>query len=300
MRGALTADVVAQAFPTLDSVVATGDASANQKSVFRVTLGGAELALKLVPILVDDSKLGAEASETVHARMRREVDILRNAASPHIPVLGSLGPGVVTLCGAHYAYFSEEFIHGSSLREVLSREVRLPVQEAARMGCNIADAIQRLHLQNQVHRDVKPANIMRRAESGDYVLIDPGYALDLSAPSLSKPLAIPGTLAYMSPEQTRLGMKRDLDLRSDFYALGVVMYEALSGVHPYLRPRMRDDELLEAIRTQRVTRPEGLAVSADGIWEPILRLLKKHPHQRFNTTLALVSALEPFMEEAVQ
>lgn len=166
------------------------------------------------------------------------------------------------------------------------------------MGRDAGCAIERLRVLRKVHRDVKPANIMRRYRTGEYVLIDPGYALDMSGPSLTRALAIPGTLAYMSPEQTIIDLKRVLDFRSDLYSLGVVMYEALTGVHPYCAPTMSEQDILQAIRTAQPVEIPGLAVGFDGMWPPILRLLKKRPHQRFSAVSALLRALTPFTEVA--
>lgn len=298
MRSGLDADQVASAFPELAEIAATGDVSANQKCVFRAVMNGEGLALKLIPISGLDSPLEAEGIATILARMEREIGILRAGGSRHLPALGPLEPGVRAVAGEQFAYFTEEFIDGESIRETLAAGGRLPVPEVARLGCGVGRAIERLRVLQKVHRDVKPANIMRRSETGEYVLIDPGYALDMSGPTLTRVLAIPGTLAYMSPEQTVLDLRRTLDFRSDLYSLGVVMYEALTGVHPYRTPAMSDQEVVEAIRTVRPVEREGAALGLEGIWQPILRLLKKRPHQRFSAVGALVSALAPFTEVA--
>lgn len=298
MARALSVEHVACAFPELADVVPTGDASANQKRVFSATMSGERLALKLIRIGGLDAPLEAEGIATVIARMEREISILRAGGSRHLPALGRLEPGIREVAGEQVAYFSEEFIDGESLRETLVAGDRLSVPEVACLGCDISCAIERLRVLQKVHRDVKPANIMRRSRTGEYVLIDPGYALDMSGPTLTRVLAIPGTLAYMSPEQTAADLKRTLDFRSDLYSLGVVMYELLTGVHPYRTPTMSDQELVEAIRTVPPVEVSGVAVGFEGIWQPILRLLKKRPHQRFNAVAALRSALAPFKEVA--
>jgi serine/threonine-protein kinase len=96
---------------------------------------------------------------------------------------------------------------------------------------------------------VRPFGEPGRA-TGEYVLIDLGYALVLTESSLTVPGNIVGTRYYLSPEQMRPHMKRSLDHRSDQFSLGLVMYQAATGCHPFYRPGMTDEEYLEAILRQ--------------------------------------------------
>lgn len=126
-----------------------------------------------------------------------------------------------------WIYFVAELIHGINLRERL-RAGRLPTAEACRIAAELAAALHHAHQQGVLHRDVKPGNVLLD-QSGHAILTDFGIASDAENGSL--PTDVPtGTLAYMSPEQTR---GEALDARSDQFSLGVVLYEMLTCRLPW-------------------------------------------------------------------
>jgi serine/threonine-protein kinase len=109
------------------------------------------------------------------------------------------------------------------------------VEQALEIARQIADALQTAHEQGVIHRDVKPENILI-ARSGHALLADFGIARASAAPAdtMTQAGLTIGTVAYMSPEQA-LG-ERDIDARSDIYALGCVLYEMLTGTPPFTGP----------------------------------------------------------------
>jgi len=135
------------------------------------------------------------------------------------------------------AFIAMEFVDGEDMRETLDRRP-LPVHRSLEVAVEIAEALEAAHEKGIVHRDLKPANIML-TRTGHVKVMDFGLARqvlsevpgqDLTAGvSTTAPGIVPGTLAYMSPEQVR-GLP--VDTRSDIFSFGIVLYEMLTGIDP--------------------------------------------------------------------
>ena len=130
-----------------------------------------------------------------------------------------------------------EYVQGRSLEEWVER-APIPAEEVARLGAAVATALHALHLQDAIHLDVKPSNVIIRP-GGEAVLIDFGLARhghypDLLAEEVRQPV---GSAPYISPEQV-IGVR--WDPRSDVFALGAVLYELATGELPFgTRPPLR-------------------------------------------------------------
>jgi eukaryotic-like serine/threonine-protein kinase len=185
-------------------------------------------------------------------------------------------------------YIVLEYVHGELLRARLKREGRLPIDEAVKIAVRIADALRYLHDHAVVHRDLKPENIMLSLDGG-VKLLDFGIALDttlrkLTWGSLSQSV---GTPDYMAPEQVK--GKRG-DARTDLYALGVILYEMLTGVVPF-----HEDSLYAAMRKKVETLPvppRQLRPEIDpAIEEVVLHALEPNPEDRFESAFEMREAL---------
>jgi beta-lactam-binding protein with PASTA domain len=156
-------------------------------------------------------------------RFRREAQAAAGLNHPHIVAVYDWGEEDDT------SFIVMEYVPGQTLREILQAHERLGPTDAARIAAEIADALSFAHAHGVVHRDVKPGNVLITPQ-GQVKVTDFGIARAETSEPLTKTGAVLGTATYFSPEQAQ-GFK--LDGRSDVYALGVVLYEMVTGVAPF-------------------------------------------------------------------
>jgi eukaryotic-like serine/threonine-protein kinase len=190
-------------------------------------------------------------------RFLREIEVAANLTHPHILPLFDSGEVASLL------YYVMPYVEGESLRDRLTREIQLPVDEAVGIAHNVAAALAYAHGQGVVHRDIKPENIL--FEGDEAVVTDFGIAKAVSAAGgdrLTETGMVVGTAAYMSPEQA--SGERQIDGRSDVYSLGCVLYEILVGEPPYTGPTAqaiiakRFSDPVPSVRRLRPAVPEAL------------------------------------------
>ncbi len=168
-------------------------------------------------------------------RFLAEITTTANLQHPHILPLLDSGQTVGRSDGQEstYLYYVMPFVEGESLRGRLARDKQLPVADAVKIAGEIAGALDYAHRQGVIHRDIKPENIL--LHDGRAVVADFGIALAASRTEggsrMTQTGMSLGTPHYMSPEQA-MG-ERDLDGRTDQYALGCVLYEMLTGEPPF-------------------------------------------------------------------
>jgi serine/threonine-protein kinase len=237
---------------------------------------GRQVALKLLrPELA--AALGPE-------RFLREIQIAARLTHPNILPLLDSGDADGTL------YYVMPYVEGETLRERLTRERQLPVDEAVRIAQRVATALGYAHGQGVVHRDIKPENIL--LTGGEPVVADFGIAKAVSAAGqtrLTESGFAVGTAPYMSPEQA--GAEAQVDGRSDIYALGCVLYEMLAGAPPFSGPTLHAitarklTEPVPPLRTVRDTVPIALE-------QIVFKALARLPADRWATAQQLAEALE--------
>jgi serine/threonine-protein kinase len=163
-------------------------------------------------------------------RFQREISTAAQLQHPH--VLGVYDSGT-TATGQ--LWFTMPYVEGESLRDRLSREHQLPVDDAVRITREVADGLDYAHELGIIHRDIKPENILL-TRRGDALLADFGIARALGGgggdTTLTATGVALGTPQYMSPEQAT--GERTIDARSDVYTLGAVCYEMLTGEPPFV------------------------------------------------------------------
>jgi serine/threonine-protein kinase len=216
-------------------------------------------------------------------RFLHEITTTANLHHPHILGLHDSGQVNGTV------FYVMPFIPGESLRDRLTREKQLPVDDAVRITREVASALDYAHRQGIIHRDIKPENIL--LHDGSALVADFGIALAASRTGgtrMTETGMSLGTPHYMSPEQA-MG-ERELGPRSDVYALGCVAYEMLSGEPPFTGPTPQAivaraiTDPPRSLRSQRASVPEHVEAA-------ILQSLEKLPADRFNTAGAFGEAL---------
>jgi serine/threonine-protein kinase len=215
-------------------------------------------------------------------RFVREVELVSNLTHPHIvPIFASGEAGGLL-------YYTMPYVEGESLRQRLEREKQLPLDEALRIGRDVAEALDYAHRHGVVHRDIKPGNIL--LQDGRAMVADFGIARAVQKAGATKVTTsgvIVGTPQYMSPEQAAGG---EVDRRSDLYSLACVIYEMLAGQAPFTGPTTESviHQLLTAIpRPVTELRPGVPAALA----EVLTRALAKTPADRFTTAARFAEAL---------
>ncbi|MBK9264871.1 MAG: serine/threonine protein kinase [Polyangiaceae bacterium] len=238
------------------------------------------------------------------ARFRREAVLLGKLHSEHVSQV------IEQITDPKFGLLLVmEFVDGESLADLLDRRRRLPVPEVIAIGIDIARAIGVLHEANIIHRDLKPENvIMRRLPGGaaKAVLIDFGFARldphgqgkrpnDEALTGITRADTMLGTVAYMAPEQVL--NSRDVGRAADVYALGAILYRAMSGRHAfgdvddvaYARAKL-DGEAPPLIADR--SSPVAAAVA-----KIIMRALKRRPVERYDRIEMMLKELVAVRDE---
>jgi serine/threonine-protein kinase len=225
-----------------------------------------------------------EVAATIGAeRFLKEIETTAGLRHPHILPLYDSGEAGGAL------FYVMPFVEGESLRDRLTRERVLPIEEALAVAREVADALGYAHSRGIVHRDIKPENIL--LEGGHAVVADFGIARAVSAAGgerLTQTGLTVGTPLYMSPEQA--AGSPEIDGRSDLYSLACVVYEMLGGEPPFTGPNAA-----AVTRQHLVTEPAPITNKRPGVPAAVsgalARALAKDPADRFSPAAQFAQAL---------
>ena len=223
-----------------------------------------------------------EADPVLYDRFKREQEIGQKLDHPYVMK-------VLPNPDASQIYMVMEWVDGRLLRQILMQEKKFPVERAVTLTRKICEALEYIHRNGVVHRDMKPENIMMD-DAGNIKLIDFGIAGHEGSRRLTfaKLSQLMGTPDYISPEQVR--GKRG-DGRSDIYALGVMLYEMLTGKMPFQGPNafaiMNDRLLNNPIPPREID-----ATISPELQEIIYRALERDPKNRYAAAREFAQDLE--------
>jgi eukaryotic-like serine/threonine-protein kinase len=216
-------------------------------------------------------------------RFLREIRLASQLKHPHIAQLLDSGEQ------DWLVYYVMSYVEGPTLRESLDRDLRLTVAETVRLATELLEALDHAHSHGIIHRDVKPANVVRSA--GGAVLLDFGIARAVAVAGndqLTRSGIAVGTSSYMSPEQ--ITASPDIDYRCDIYSLGCVLFECLAGRAPFVHRneavvlQLHLSHPAEDVRSLREDTPAELAAG-------IAKALAKRPEDRWKSATAMREAL---------
>ncbi|UWZ86665.1 serine/threonine-protein kinase [Occallatibacter riparius] len=254
------------------------------------------------PVVLKILRTGVMSAEKGRATMLREARLASAIEHPNVCAIYEVGES------GGEAYIVMQYVPGQSLDQLIARGPARP-QLVLSVGIQVADGLQAAHALGIFHRDLKPQNVML-TEGGLAKILDFGLArrlrpedatFDPAKPALAKEAKLAatytargGTIRYMAPEQFVTGHS---SVQSDIWALGVILYELVSGRYPFARP---DAEDFQAIRSIQFADPPDLAEAAPNIpaelRSVILTCLEKNPSARYTSAAEVREALKTIMK----
>lgn len=271
---------VAQAFPELDLHTPFLGAG-TFKVAYRVSARGRDEVLKLVKEPLDDP------DAVLPTRLDREIGAMKRVSSERVvPILA--GPEARSIGTSYHVCYREPYYHEGTLKPRIGSP--LDARFVGGLAADLLDGIDALWREGIVHRDIKPGNIA--LSDNRAVLLDLGIAFFTDLTPLTDAFGMsPRTSLYAAPEQFELRRLAEIDFRTDLFQAGIVIYEALTGAHPF-NP---DDAAgyFERLSTAGIC-PEPLeaAAVAHPVRRFVTRLLQPAPNRRFRTPQMARAACE--------
>lgn len=221
-------------------------------------------------------------------RFKQEYRLLKELSTQ---IEGVIKPHKLEEKNGYYTMVLED-IRGRSLKEIMESD-SLDTSTILRLAIKIVDILGAVHEHNVIHKDIKPSNIIWNREQDVVQLIDFDLAVKLpkEKQEFQNSGVLEGSIQYISPEQTGR-MNRNIDYRSDFYSLGVVLYELMTGSRPYAAQEML--EQIYSIIAKEAVPPRQLTggrVSSE-LSDIIMKLMEKSSEQRYRSAYGIKSDLK--------
>ena len=191
----------------------------------------------------------------------------------------------------HRLFIAMALCQGRTLKEII-RTGALSPEENLDVGIQVVQGLSRAHAEGIIHRDIKPGNIMA-TETGDVKILDFGLAKAGGGSDVTRTAGLVGTVAYMSPEQIR---SEPLDFRTDIWSLGIVLYEMMTGVHPFQgdTPEAVIFSILNRSPLPPSELKSGLPLEFDRV---VFKCLRKERSERYASALVVLADLRKLKRE---
>ncbi|MEX0834068.1 MAG: serine/threonine-protein kinase [Actinomycetota bacterium] len=264
------------------------------KVAYRVRNEDGERCLKVVHVPLQDGSAQSETDEepvdSLPERVRREVLAMSQVSSSRVvPILS--GPSVSLVAGKTHVWFIEPYYSGGTLDKRLTTPWSEESVQSLILG--LLEAVEALWQEQIVHRDIKPENIA--LEEGGPVLLDLGIAYHEELTDYTDPhKPSPKTPLYAAPEQFLPRGQALIDSRTDLFCVGIVGFQALTGIHPFIRPSQEAylDRLSHGTLDDAALDSVGVSPETRGF---MARLLRPRQNQRFRDASRAISALRKVM-----
>lgn len=255
-----------------------GTVIGNYKILEKIGEGGMGSVYKGVDLMLERDV----AIKALRPELARQPQIVERFRSEAVTLAKLNHPNIATL----HSFFRQgedffmimEFVRGDTFDHIIRKNGAMPVDRAVSLFCQSLEGIDHAHKLGIIHRDIKPANLML-TEAGLVKVMDFGIARVLGSARMTREGHLVGTIEYMSPEQIR---GQEADSRSDIYALGILLYEMLTGHVPF--ESQSEYELMKSQIEAAPKPPREFAPHISlPIEEAIMRSLAKRPDSRFQT-----------------
>ena len=265
----------------------------NERYQIKATIGGGGMAnVYLAKDIILEREVAIKVlrleyanDEEFIARFDREAQSATSLSHPNIVNIYDVGEE------DHILYMVMEYVEGMTLKEYIQRNGPIEVQEALDIMKQVTDAIAHAHVNDIVHRDIKPQNILIDTY-GQVKVTDFGIAIALSATALTQTNAVLGSVHYLSPEQARGGVATK---KSDIYSLGIVLYELLTGRLPF----SGETPVSIALKHLQNDTPSVRRFNQDvpqSVENIVLKATAKDPFHRYDTVDEMNNALETALD----
>jgi len=254
------------------------------------------------PVVLKILRSGLMTAEQLRSTILREARLASAIEHPNVCAIYEVGES------SEGGYIVMQYVPGQSLDQLIAKGPA-SLQLVLSVGIQVADGLQAAHALGIFHRDLKPQNVML-TDGGLAKILDFGLArrlrpedasFDPTKPALAKDASVAatytargGTIRYMAPEQFVTGQS---SVQSDVWALGVILYEMVSGRHPFTRP---DGEDFQAIRAIQFSDPVDLSEIVPGVSDElksvIATCLEKNPVERYTSAAEVREALKTIMK----
>ena len=231
------------------------------------------------PVAIKELKKAYHADKVIVQRFEREARLAASFQHENIVHIYDYGSK------PEYSIVME-YVEGTSLARMIQEMGPLPTDVGVMIALQVANALEYAHTRGLIHRDIKPGNIMVKS-NGEVKVMDFGIALIKDLEPLTMPGTLVGTPSYMSPEQA---LGDPLDIRSDIFSLGIVLYEMFTGMKPF-----QDEKT--AVIAAKIAKGKFLSprsVNSDvprSIQRIVKKCMRKKPHRRYESMQELARHL---------